>query len=726
LLLKQSEEKYRSLVENINEVIFTTDPEGNFTYISPTVERHTGFSAEAILGKSLRSFVYPEDRASLEVSLGYALTGQIQVLDFRLLDQSESIRYVRAYCRPILQDERILGLQGVLSDVTERRRVEDDLERRASQLTVLNDIGRQIAAITELKNVLDNATRLIQTAFGYYHVAIYTPNDERRELLLRSTSGAFAEFFPEGHHLKFGQGMVGWVAIQKTTLLAKDVRQDSRYTNLYPDKILTRSELVVPFLVGDKMSGVLDIQSPLVNAFDDDDVRVMETVADQIAIAMENARLYDEVRRQLKDREHRENMLRIQRDLLVRLNTAKSLDETLQLAVENLASELRASRVAISLVDWDAEVLQPVVSLGYPLNRPSLPTPLNRSMAGRVAWSAQPVLVPNMTTDQDGLEFSPGTLALLCAPLISNGRVIGVISLESGLANAFSHDDLRLVTILANSLAMLIERGRLFEEVERARAELEKRATALEEANASLRELDRLKSQFLANMSHELRTPLNSIIGFSEILVDELSGPLGEEQKEFTQDILDSGKHLLNLINDLLDFSKIEAGRMAIEPSIFEIRGLFEELRITISPMVEKKDQILVFRQDGQLPALTADHLRIKQVFINLLANANKFTPERGMITVSCRMDQPDQMLFSVSDTGIGIRPEDQEMIFEEFRQVDGSLTREVAGTGLGLAISKRIVEMHQGKIWVESGLGKGTTFFVCLPVCCPRGSTII
>jgi PAS domain S-box-containing protein len=719
LLLKQSEEKYRSLVENINEVIFTTDSVGVITYISPMVELHTGFSPESIIGKSFHSFVYQEDLATLEVGLGYALTGQIQVLDFRIPDQTGSLRYVRAYTHPILQDERILGLQGVLSDVTERRRVEEALERRASQLALLNYIGEQIAAVTELKNVLDNAARLIQNAFGYYHVGIFTPDFERGELLMRATSGSFAELFPEGHHLKFGQGMVGWASMHKTTLLSNDVRQEPRYTNLYPDKILTRSELAVPILVGDKMSGVLDIQSPLVNAFDDNDVRVMETVADQIAIAMENARLYEEVRRQLKDREHRENMLRIQRDLLVRLNMAKGLDETLQLAIENLAAELRASRVAISLVDWNAQILQPVVSLGYPLNRPILPTPLNRSIAGRTARSGQPMLVPNVPTEPGGLDFSPGTLSLLCAPLISNGSVIGVISLESIQANVFSHDDLRLVTILANSLAILIERGRLFEEVERARTELEKRATALEEANTSLRELDRLKSQFLANMSHELRTPLNSIIGFSEVLVDELPGALNEEQKEFTQDILDSGKHLLNLINDLLDFSKIEAGRMALEPATFEIRDLYEELRITISPMVERKSQILVFRQDGQLPALTADHLRIKQVFINLLANANKFTPERGLITVSCRQPQPDQLLFNVCDTGIGIRPEDQEMIFEEFRQVDGSMTREVSGTGLGLAISRRIVEMHQGKIWVESELGKGTSFYVCLPVDC-------
>jgi signal transduction histidine kinase len=303
-------------------------------------------------------------------------------------------------------------------------------------------------------------------------------------------------------------------------------------------------------------------------------------------------------------------------------------------------------------------------------------------------------------------------------PLISNSKVVGILSLENDVVNAFSADDLRLLTTLSNNLVMLIERARLFEEVEKARAELENRATALEEANASLLELDRLKSQFLANISHELRTPLNSIIGFSEVLIDEIPGTVNGEQQEFLQDILDSGQHLLALINDLLDFSKIEAGRMALEPSTFGVKSLFDELRNSVAPLIDRKSQRLVFQQDDAVPPLTADHLRIKQVFINLLSNANKFTPEGGFITVSCRLAEPDMLLFTIQDTGIGIRPEDQDIIFEEFRQVDGSMTREVSGSGLGLAISKQIVEMHQGKIWVESELGQGSTFFIRLPVC--------
>jgi signal transduction histidine kinase len=174
------------------------------------------------------------------------------------------------------------------------------------------------------------------------------------------------------------------------------------------------------------------------------------------------------------------------------------------------------------------------------------------------------------------------------------------------------------------------------------------------------------------------------------------------------------------LINDLLDFSKIEAGRMNLEASTFMVEELYEELRSSIAPLIEKKNQTLNFTCDGALPPLCADRMRIKQVFINLLSNANKFTPDGGQITISCRKAEPGLLLFQVADTGIGIQGKDQDIIFEEFRQVDGSMTREVPGTGLGLTISKRLIELHDGKIWVESVFGEGSTFFVLLPASCP------
>ncbi|MDY6875830.1 MAG: response regulator [Chloroflexota bacterium] len=250
--------------------------------------------------------------------------------------------------------------------------------------------------------------------------------------------------------------------------------------------------------------------------------------------------------------------------------------------------------------------------------------------------------------------------------------------------------------------------------------ERKKVGMALRRANVRLQELDRLKNRFMANVSHELRTPLNSIIGFSEILLDGMVGEISPEQKGCVSDILSSGEHLLILINDILDLSKIEAGRMTLEPTTFDVAELLAEVQKTIMPLIEKKSQVLQVEQADGLPPLTADRFRIKQVLLNLLNNAYKFTPGGGHIGLSCHLADASTILFSVSDTGIGIKPEDQEIIFDEFRQVDGLPGQEITGTGLGLAISRWLIGLHGGRIWVESEPEHGATFSFLLPLAGP------
>jgi PAS domain S-box-containing protein len=716
--LRRSEETYRQLVENINEVVYTIDGSGILTYISPNIERSTGLAPADLVGRHFRSFLPQEDPDRIQQSLDKAMAGGVESFDFRLTDKDGNTRTINSHHRRIEQTNgRITGMQGMLTDVTERIQVEEALQRRASQLSILNAIGEKIAALMDIKNVLDQATQLIQASFGFYHVALFIPDPGAHELIMRSASGAFVNVFPGDHHLKFGQGMVGWVAENGALLLANDVRREPRYMNLYPEKIITRSELAVPVLLGDELVGVLDIQSPQLNAFDENDVRVIKTIANQIAIAIDNARLYEEARVQLTETERKENMLRIQRDLVVTISSGTVPQEMLNIAVETLAVELHVPRVAVFILEAGSGCLNPAALYGLTEADIQKRVQADQGVAGWVARSRQPVMIGNLQEIPGYKDSHADTHSVLCVPLVSGGEVTGIIYLESPQPNIFKADDLRLLVILANNLVVLIERAQLFLEVEQARSVLEERASALEAANERLRELDRMKSQFLANMSHELRTPLNSIIGFSEILIDNLAGPLNADQEDCVNTIHDSGKHLLALINDLLDFSRIEAGRMTLDPSTFEVAVMFDEVRSTILPLTERKAQLLGFFVEENLPSLCADRLRLKQVFINLLSNANKFTPEGGAIKMSCRLEHPGQMLFSFQDNGIGIRPEHQDLIFEEFRQVDGSMSREVAGSGLGLAISKRIVLMHHGSIWVESQLGEGTTFYVRVPI---------
>jgi PAS domain S-box-containing protein len=232
-----------------------------------------------------------------------------------------------------------------------------------------------------------------------------------------------------------------------------------------------------------------------------------------------------------------------------------------------------------------------------------------------------------------------------------------------------------------------------------------------------LKEASRLKSEFLANMSHELRTPLNGIIGFSEFLVDEKPGAVNTKQREYLNDILNSGRHLLQLINDVLDLSKVEAGKMELLPETFSVSRAVHELCAAISPQAKGKNITVQASTSPAVENVTLDPQKFKQVLYNLLSNAVKFTDDGGSIEVTTMPCDPSQLRLQVRDSGIGIKREDLEKLFVEFQQLDSSASRRHQGTGLGLALSKKIIELQRGTITVESEPGKGSTFTVLLPL---------
>ena len=259
---------------------------------------------------------------------------------------------------------------------------------------------------------------------------------------------------------------------------------------------------------------------------------------------------------------------------------------------------------------------------------------------------------------------------------------------------------------------------RLLEELsarKRAEEALQQAKEALEAKSRELEAASRHKSEFLANMSHELRTPLNAIIGFSEVLADGMFGEINEKQAEYLRDILDSGRHLLSLINDILDLSKIEAGRMELEPTDFDLPGAIENALVLVRERASRQGITLQRTIDDRLGTIRADERKVKQVLLNLLSNALKFTPEGGRIDIQAGVHK-DLAEISVADTGVGIAPQDQEAVFEEFRQV-GTATKNVEGTGLGLTLSRKFIELHGGRIWVKSQVGVGSTFTFTLPL---------
>ena len=292
--------------------------------------------------------------------------------------------------------------------------------------------------------------------------------------------------------------------------------------------------------------------------------------------------------------------------------------------------------------------------------------------------------------------------ATLIVPLKIESKLTGILLVGEKLSgDIFDDQELEVLAVLANQVAISLENARLYEE--------------LSESNAQLLQASRLKSQFLASMSHELRTPLNSIIGFSKVLLNRFDGELTERQETYIRSVHNSGAHLLQLINGILDFSRIEAGKLEMSSEELDLHELIDECIESSMPLARGKQMKLEKNVPLELPPLSGDRTKVKQILLNLLSNAIKFTAQ-GRILVSV-VAEPDAIRVSVADTGIGIREDDLAHLFEPFQQLDNPVARSAGGTGLGLAISKKFVELHGGRIWTESRENQGSTFHFTLPL---------
>ncbi len=338
----------------------------------------------------------------------------------------------------------------------------------------------------------------------------------------------------------------------------------------------------------------------------------------------------------------------------------------------------------------------------------AVPIRYGEGAVGRAVASGQPVQVADVLTPGayggrlHDLAVKSGVRALLAVPLVREERIIGGLVVRRRDPGEFPAELTGLLETFAAQSALAIENARLFREIESKGRQLEAAS--------------RHKSEFLANMSHELRTPLNAVIGFSEVLAEQMFGDVNEKQAEYLRDILASGRHLLSLINDILDLSKVEAGRLELELGRFHLPTALDNALTLVRERATRHGITLAQAVDGRVGDIVADERKVKQILLNLLSNAVKFTPEGGRVT-STATPSDGVIEISVSDTGIGIAPEDQAAIFEEFRQVGVAGLQRPEGTGLGLTLAKKFVELHGGQMWVRSQVGQGSTFTFTLPV---------
>jgi signal transduction histidine kinase len=474
---------------------------------------------------------------------------------------------------------------------------------------------------------------------------------------------------------------------------------------------VARTLLIVPLRQKRELVGTLSARRTEVRPFTPVQIKLLETFADQAVIAIENVRLFKELNERTNELTRSVGELKALGEVGQAVSSTLDLETVLTRIVSHAVQLSGTDGGAIYEYDEPAEafLLRATDHMEGELITAlrEHPPKLRDGVVGRAASTREPIQIPDISEEQGypprmrELLVRFGFRASLAVPLLREDRVVGALVVRRKSTGEFRPEVIELMKTFATQSVLAIQNARLFREIE-------DKSRQIEAAN-------RHKSEFLANMSHELRTPLNAIIGFSEVLGERMFGELNEKQAEYTEDILSSGRHLLSLINEILDLSKVEAGRMELEVATFDLPLAIDNARTFVRERAVKHGINLDVTVDERLGDFIGDERKIKQILLNLLSNAVKFTPEGGRIGIKARQID-GSVEISVSDTGIGISPEDQAKIFEEFRQVGGDYAHKREGTGLGLTLAKKFVELHGGKIWVESEVGKGSTFSFTLP----------
>lgn len=591
----------------------------------------------------------------------------------------------------------------------------EQAERRARQMETSSVISQTVGQILDLDVLLPQVVDLIKTQFDYDHVQVFLMDDaDDYAELVASTGEAGQQLLEIKHKLRKGSdSVIGQVTETAEPVIAFDTADANVVHRPNAYLPMTRSEMALPLIVKGQVVGALDVQSNEPDAFTDEDRRALTTLAGQISVAIDNARLYNEAA-------ERANEMSFLFDITTAAAAADSLEESLQYIAERVHDSLGTVSAAVYLpqiyVDpYDNEMItvRAMALAGDDVNIAEL-VEINLddddNLIAITGAELKPQIVGNVKNEPRYKPISTAARSAILAPISSGSSLIGVIALEGGRLRQFAADTQTLLLTLAGSIAAIIQNRQLVEE--------------LQATNDRLVEIDRLKSQFLASMSHELRTPLNSIIGFSRVMLKGIDGPLTEMQEQDLNTIYTSGNHLLNLINDILDQAKIEANQMQLTFKSFDVKEMIETVRAIAIGSIKERDKTgtldLNVDISPNIPAAYGDDFRSRQIVINLVTNAIKFTPE-GTVTVRAYAYQDEErgqkmVRIDVIDTGIGIEKKDMPILFEQFRQVDNSLTRTVGGTGLGLPISRALAEMQGGELLVESEVGKGSTFSVTIP----------
>jgi signal transduction histidine kinase/ActR/RegA family two-component response regulator len=601
------------------------------------------------------------------------------------------------------------GRQPITED---RRRLPRDYGEVVEQLVaadaVLVALGRSSTdADAVLTTVAESARRLCRCQ----GVTIYLLHGDEFELVATAGLSAESRSYVAAHPFRRDRDtMAGRAALDRRIEQVSDVLTDPGYGRRDVQQIAGyRTLMAAPLILDDEVVGAISMWRTKVEPFDERATAMLQTFATQAAAVIRNVHLVRELEGRQLELARKVEQLQALNEVGETVSSTLVLDEVLFKIILNAVRF--AGCDGGSIMEYVEAEHRFLARTTYPSSPELLAglrkinIALDETLVGRAAREGHPIAIPDITfVDRDvhlQLLYEDGWRSVLAVPVLRDDQVIGVMVVRRKTPGDFSNEVMDFMETFASQSALAVFNARLFRELERKSAELEVASQH--------------KSDFLASMSHELRTPLNAVIGFSEVLLERMFGDLNERQEEYLRDILSSGKHLLELLNEILDLSKVEAGRMELDLSEFPVRAVIEHAMALVRERAAVHGIALTLDIDSALDLIESDELRFKQVMLNLLSNAVKFTPDGGHVAVRVT-STARRLTVTVTDDGIGIPPEDQERIFEAFHQGRRGASRE-EGTGLGLTLCRRIVTLMGGVMTLQTVVGLGSTFGFTIPI---------